>query len=298
MRFDSYHPAINFIFFTAMIAAAVAFDQPVFLLLSYLCPFLYSISLNGIKATVFNFALLPFIILFALYYSSYHHFGVTSLAVNFIGNQITLEALIYGLVIGVKSASVLMWFSCVHTIISSDKVVYLFGRIVPKLSLLLSIVLRIVPRIKAYAKTVHMTQMCIGRGMTQGNAPRRIHNFFRIQSIVITWALESFSSTSDAMRSRGYSLKGRTSFSIYRFDNRDRSFVITLFLCFTVLLAGILLDQTHILYNPEIILNRITPLSFMFYATYAFLCLLPMALQLLGEKKFQRLKNKMPEQHL
>ena len=298
MRFDSYHPAINFIFFTAMIAAAVALDQPVFLLLSYICPFLYSISLNGIKAAVFNFALLPFIVLFALYYSGYHHFGVTNIAVNFIGNQITLEALIYGVVIGVKAASVLMWFSCVHTIISSDKVVYLFGRIVPKLSLLLSIILRIVPRVKAYAKTVHMAQKCIGRGMTQGNVPRRIHNFFRIQSIVMTWALESFVSTSDAMRSRGYSLRGRTAFSIYRFDYRDRSCVITLFLCFTILLAGILLDQTHILYNPEILLNRITPLSCMFYAAYMYLGLLPMALQLIGERRFQQLKNKMLEQHL
>ena len=131
MRFDSYHPAINFIFFTAVIAAAAAFDQPVFLLLSYLCPFLYSVSLNGFKAAAFNFALAPLIVLFALYYSGYHHFGVTSLAVNFIGNHITLEALVYGVVIGLKVASVLMWFSCVHTIISSDKVVYLFGRIAP-----------------------------------------------------------------------------------------------------------------------------------------------------------------------
>ena len=298
MRFDSYHPAINFIFFTVMIAAAVALDQPVFLLLSYLCPFIYSILLNGRKAAIFNFILILLIVLFAFFYSGYHHFGVTNLAVNFVGNNITLEALVYGVVIGVKAASVLMWFSCVHTIISSDKVVYLFGRIVPKLSLLLSIILRIVPRVKAYAKTVHMAQKCIGRGITQGNVPRRMHNFFRIQSIVVTWALESFASTSDAMRSRGYSLKGRTAFSIYRFDNRDRSFVITLFLCFTVLLAGILLNQTHILYNPEIILNRITPLSFMFYATYGFLCLLPMALQFLGEKRFQQLKNKTPEQHL
>ena len=153
------------------------------------------------------------------------------------------------------------------------------------------------PRVKAYAKTVHTAQKCIGKGMAQRNLLRRMHNFFRIQSIVVTWALESFVSSSDAMRSRGYSLRGRTAFSIYRFDNRDRSFVITLFFCFTILLAGILLDQTHILYNPEIILNRITPLSFVFYAAYTFLCLLPLALQIACERRFQRLKNKMPEQH-
>jgi energy-coupling factor transport system permease protein len=297
VRFDSYHPAINFIFFTAVIAATAVFDQPVFLFLSYLCPFIYSVTLNGLKAVVFNFVLMPLIVLFAFFYSGYHHFGVTSLVVNFIGNNFTLEALAYGVVIGVKAASVFMWFSCVHTIISSDKVIYLFGRIAPKLSLLLSITLRMMPHIKVYAKTVHTAQKCIGRGMAQGNLLRRMHNFFRIQSIVVTWALENFVSTSDSMRSRGYSLRGRTAFSIYRFDNRDRSFVISLFFCFTVLLAGILFDQTQILYNPEIILNRITPVSFVFYTAYVFLCLLPMVLQLIGERKFQRLKNKMSEQH-
>ena len=125
--------------------------------------------------------------------------------------------------------------------------------------------------------------------MAQGNLPRRIHNFLHIQSIVVTWALENLVSTSDSMRSRGYSLKGRTAFSIYRFDNRDRSFVITLFFCFAVLLAGVLLDQTHILYDPEIVWNRITPPSFAFYGAYAFLCLLPLALQRMGEYRFKRL---------
>lgn len=290
MRFDSYHPAINFLFFTAVIAMAATFNQPVFLLLSYLCSFIYSIVLSGVKSAVFNLVLMPLIVLFALYYASYNHFGVTNLAVNFIGNQITLESLLYGAVIGIKAASILMWLSCVHAIISSDKVIYLFGKITPKLSLLLSITLRMVPRIKTYAKTVHTAQSCIGRGLSQERPLRHIRNFFRIQSIVLTWALENFVSTSDSMRSRGYSLKGRTAFSIYRFDNRDRSFVIALFLCFTMLLAAILLDQTSILYNPEIILNQITTLSLLFYAAYALLCMLPMALQLIGERRFKKLR--------
>lgn len=289
MRFDSYHPAINFIFFAAVITAAITFDQPMFLAVSYICPFIYSIALNGRRSAIFNTVLIPLVALFAFYYSSYNHFGVTNLAVNFIGNQITLESFVFGFVIGIKTASVLMWFSCVHNVISSDKVIYLLGRAFPKLSLFLSILLRMVPRIKAYAKKVNTAQKCIRKGMNQENIFRRIYNFFRIQSIVVTWVLESFVTTSDSMRSRGCSLRGRTAFSIYRFDNRDRSFVIVLFFCFTVLVMGILLDQTHILYNPEIILNRITPLSYVFLATYVFLCLLPLGLQIAGEYRFKRL---------
>ena len=90
------------------------------------------------------------------------------------------------------------------------------------------------------------------------------------------------------MKCRGYSLKGRTAFSIYRFDNRDRSFVIVVFACLVLQWMAVLLDQTDIYYNPRIILNRITPFSCLFYLSYAVFLLLPMGLQIAGEWKFRR----------
>ena len=291
MRFDSYHPAINFIFFGAALAMTVFFNHPVFLVISYLTSFAYSVKLSGRKTVVFNLILIPLMAAWALWYSSYNHFGVTELSVNLIGNTVTVESLVYGGVIAVIAASVIMWFSCIHTIISTDKVIYLFGKVSPRFSLYFSILLRMVPHIKARAKKISAAQRCIGRGARQGNLFRRMHNFFRIMSIIITWTLESFAETSDSMRSRGYTLKGRTAFSIYRFDNRDRSFVTGIFWCLIVILMGVLLDQTRILYNPEIIMNRITPVSIIFYAAYAAVCLLPMALQMAGEYRFKKLRE-------
>ena len=95
-----------------------------------------------------------------------------------------------------------------------------------------------------------------------------------------------------SMKSRGYSLRGRTAFSIYRFDNRDRSFVVMIFLCLTFVASAILLDQTEIYYNPEIIMNPVTPMSFVFYVAYAVLLLLPMGLQIAGEIRYKRKKIK------
>ena len=288
MRFDSYHPAISFIFFVTVLACATAFDQPVFLALSFLCPFAYSLKLNGGRAMAFNLALLPLIALYAAFYASYHHFGLTVLATNAIGNQITLEALTYGLVLGVTAASVLIWFSCIFAVVSSDQIIYLFGRVASKLSLFLSILLRLVPRIKERARRIHAAQRCVGRGVGQGNPLQRLRNLLRVASITLTWLLESLVELSDAMRSRGYTLKGRTAYSIYRFDHRDRGLVIVLFTGITVLLMAYLLGQTHILYNPEIQLNRLTPLSYAFHLAYAVFCLLPLGLQLHSEWHFRR----------
>ena len=283
MRFDSYHPTINFIFFTSVITFTIGFRHPVFLAISYAAGFIYSIKLNGKKALIFNMALIPLIAIYTAFYASYNHFGVTSLKENFIGNMITLEALVYGAVIGVVIAGVIMWFSCVHAVFTADKIIYLLGRISPRLSLFLSILLRMVPRIKDRARRINNAQRAVGRGTNQGNILCRGKNAIRLVSIVITWTLENMIETSDSMRSRGYALKGRTAFSIYRFNNRDRSFVIALFCAITVVLAGFALDQAKILYDPQIVMNPVTPLSYAFYAAFAFFCLLPMMLQVAGE---------------
>ena len=291
MSFEAYHPAINLIYFVSVIAAAILFQHPAYLAIAYVCSFAYSVKLGKLRALIFNLCLIPAMAVWTAWYASYHHFGVTVLTHNFIGNEITLESVVYGGVIGIVAASVLMWMSCVHRVFSTDKIVYLFGRVSPRLSLMLAILLRAVPRIKAQGRKIALAQKCIGRGVNQGNVFRRMLNALRIASMLITWTAENFVATADSMRCRGYTLRGRTAFSIYRFDNRDRSFVIAIFICLTFLLTGDLFDQTNIHYNPRIIMNRVTSLSYIFYLGYAVLCVLPMVLEIAGEIRFARLRK-------
>ena len=107
-------------------------------------------------------------------------------------------------------------------------------------------------------------------------------------SILITWTLESFIESGFSMKSRGCSLRGRTAYSIYRFDNRDRSLVVVLVACLGGLAAALMLDQTRVYYDPEIIWNRVTFWSYVFYGIYGAFLLLPMGLELSGKWRFQR----------
>lgn len=294
MKFDSYHPMINLIYFVAAIGLTLSFNHPAFVAIAYVSAFAYSVKLNGKRALVFNICLIPLALISAGWYAYYNHFGVTNLRQNFAGNEITLEALVYGVVISFTAATVIMFMSCLFAVFSSDKVVYLFGRISPKLSLFLSILLRTVPRVKAYAGRINTAQKGMGRSPSQGNLFQRLKNSVRLLSTLITWTLENFVESSQSMKCRGFSLKGRTAFSIYRFDNRDRSFVVTIFLLLTLVGMGWALNQTRIYYDPTIIMNPTTALSYIFYAAYALLLLLPMILQIAGEIKFKRLNTEMP----
>lgn len=291
MKFDSYHPMINFIYFTAAIACTISFKHPVFLGIALFCAFVYSVKLGGIKMLLLNvlFILLGF--LYALRYASYEHFGVTVLMLNMIDNQITLESLVFGFVNGMIFATVCMWCCCIFMLITADKIVYLFGRISPKLSLFLSILLRTVPRAKVRAKRIEISREGIGKGIVQGNLWERFLHLLSLISILITWTMEDFVESSNSMKSRGYSLRGRTAFSIYRFDNRDRSLVIVFFWCLTIIGMGILFNQTTMYFDPMLIMNPITSLSYVFYTVYALFLLLPMGLQIVGEYRFEKLRT-------
>lgn len=291
MGFEACHPAVNLIFFVAVIFGVLSFQHPVFLGISFVCAVAYSIKRNGAKALVFDLCLLPCIVAFALYYSSFNHFGMTVLQQNLIGNNMTVESLVYGIVLGTVVAGAIMWMSCVYSVFTSDKVVYLFGKVSPRLSLFLAILLRMVPRIKAEAKRIHTARKGLGKGIDQGNFWERLKNGIHIFSMLISWTIGSLATASDSMRSRGSNLRGRTAFSIYRFDNRDRAFVIALFACLTLTAMALLLGLTDMVYDPLIIWKPITGGKRLLCAGYAALCLMPLALEVWTQVRFRLLRE-------
>ena len=267
MEFARYHPAINLLYFTAVLTGTILFRQPVFLCLSYVCAFLYLLKLRGLRALIPGLGLLPLALLYALWYGSYHHFGLTVLGVNFIGNQVTLESFLCGGTWAMVCVAAVLWMGCVHAVFTTDKIVYLLGRVSPHLSLYLSILLRTVPRLNKQRQRIELAQRGIGRGKGQGNIFQRMRNALRRGSILLTWLIEGIVTT------------------------YDRSFVIGLCSLICVLLMALLLDQTMIRFAPQVVVMPITPMSCLFYAAWAALCLLPPVLELLGARRFRHLKQ-------
>lgn len=295
MGFSSCHPAVSFLYFACVIAAALGLRHPVYLTIALGSSLAYAVKLKRGRGAMLGLILLPCAAAFALWYASVHHFGVTVLRQNFVDNNITLEALVSGSALGLSVAAALLWLSCVHEVFTADKVVYLFGRVSPRLSLFLSILLRMVPRIGRQARKLNTARCGIGRGVNQGNVLQRMGSALKIFSMLITWTIEMLTGASDSMRSRGSALRGRTAFSIYRFDNRDRAYVIAQCALMTALGMGVLLRQSYVRYNPVIRLPRTTPLSFVFYLAYALLCLSPLILDEFTEWRFRRARRNLKE---
>ena len=106
-----------------------------------------------------------------------------------------------------------------------------------------------------------------------------LENLFKAFSIIITWSLENVVDISNSMKNRGIMLKKRSTYSIYRFENRDRILVVFIFILLTAHIMAMLLNQTKILYNPSIIMSKPTIISLLFYICYLIFLLLPIIVE-------------------
>ena len=229
--FESYHPIILFFYFFSMIFVTMFTTNPILLVISFVGSILFCWMLIGTNEMLksLGYSLIMMLIM-AITNPLFVHRGETILFfMN--GNPITLEAILYGLNISLMIIAVFYWFKCYNLVMTSDKVIYLFGRMIPKLSLLISMVINYVPKFKRRYHEIDDAQKALGF-YSQESYIDKIKSKFRILSILVTWSLENSVEMADSMRSRGYGLKGRSSYSIFKWTVRD-----TLMMCITLLLS-------------------------------------------------------------
>jgi len=295
--FSSYHPIISFLYFGLVLVFSMCFMHPICLAVSLSAALAYSIYLRGRKAVRLSLRyLLPMALLAAVINPAFNHEGATLLTYLPSGNPLTLESITYGFAAAAMLASVVAWFSCYNEVMTSDKFVYLFGRVIPALSLVLSMTLRFVPKFSAQIKTVSEAQRCIGRDVSDGSILRRARNGITILSIMITWSLENAIETADSMKSRGYGLPGRTAFSIYRFDSRDKNALCWLGFCGVYILSGWMAGGFYWRYYPTMKGVALTPFTLSFPLAYLALCLTPVFLNVREERVWCALRGKETEE--
>ena len=291
--FSGYHPIINFLYYALVLLFSMCLMHPVYLIISLVGALAYDIYLKGRKAMRFAvMGLLPMAVLAALVNPAYNHEGATILTYLPSGNPLTLESMLYGVAAAVMLASVILCFSSYNEVMTSDKFVYLFGRVIPALSLVLSMALRFIPKFKSQMDVVAEAQSCIGRDTKTGSVFQRVGNAVKIFSIMVTWSLENAIETADSMRSRGYGLPGRTAFSIYRFDDRDKTALAWLIFCGAYILSGWLAGGMYFRYYPTVKTVTWTPLTISFMFVYLALVLTPVILDRKEDRQWQSLQSK------
>lgn len=214
--FARRHPSVNFIFFVFVLLLTMLTEHPAIALTSLLCAVCFALYCVGGRRLLRQLRLIvPLMLLAGLLNPLTSHLGETVLFRFPWGSVCTLEAVLYGIFAAIRLASVLFWFVCWNSVITSDKFLYLFGGVFPSLSLTLCMGLRFVPRLLHRMREVSQAQKCLHA------EAKGLRHAGRVVSITVTWALESALDTANSMKSRGYGLRGRTAYSPFRFGAED-----------------------------------------------------------------------------
>ena len=288
--FSDYHPFINLLYFSLVIGFSLVLTHPLAQAISLCCAVIYAVSINGKKSVLFLLKYcLPMVIITAFVNPAFNHEGKTMLLYFPNGNPLTLESILYGFSAGAMIITLIMWFSSFSRVMTTDKFIYLFGKVIPALSLVLSMSLRFVPKFKSQMMIVTDAQKSLGRDVSNGSILQRTKTAIHIFSIMITWSLENAIETADSMKSRGYGLKGRTAFSIYSFQERDKYALIWLSFCGLFLVAGTILDAFGFRYFPDIRYAAFDMTTIPFYCVFTALSITPVILNYKEEKKWEAL---------
>ncbi|MEA4965724.1 MAG: energy-coupling factor transporter transmembrane component T [Oscillospiraceae bacterium] len=290
--FSSFHPLVGFLYFLLVLLLSMFFFNPVCLVVSLFSAVTYAIYLGGTKTARFQLrVLLPLMLLTAVLNPVFNHEGATILTYLPNGNPLTLEAIAYGAAASVMLAAVVTWFFCLNQVMTSDKFIYLFGRIIPALSLLLSMTLRFVPRFSAQMKAVAAARRAACPAQEGRNLLQKAKQGLAVFSITVTWALENSIETADSMKCRGYGLSGRTAYSIYRLTPRDLVALAVLFAAGAYVVLGSALGGISFQYYP-VLSGRLTgAYSISIFFCYLLLCLLPMLINVCEDLKWNSLTS-------
>ena len=219
--FSKRHPAVNFLFFAGAIVLTVVIQHPAYLLAGIVTGLAYYLLLNSIKSIKRVLGLLPMFLLLTAINPLFNTLGATPLF--YIGGRpYTLEALLYGAALASVFVIMMLWFGCYNKVMTADKFTSLFGSLIPSISLLLVMILRMIPNFIRKTQQIIGARKSVGKGAGEAaTAKEKLGDGLTVLGALTSWALEGSVITGDSMRARGYGCTKRTSFMIYRMKVAD-----------------------------------------------------------------------------
>lgn len=247
MTFHTFHPAIAALYYLLLIIMGLATKNPLVIGIVLLGVIMHFAVVYSIKETVTNcIYYLFFTLLIVLVSGAFKHNGVTPL---FFWNEqaVTKESLVWGAIIGI--ASMFISFLCKNLMknLPMDRLLYLCRRIWPLFGIYLSLAARFIPTFKKRLSLMNAAQKSIGYYATASFFDK-LNGYVKTYYECASWSFEQCFHKSDAMKNRGFHLKGKTAFIFYKWRRIDTVFTIILFALFSIFLFYF--EQSQFYYFP------------------------------------------------
>lgn len=222
--FDLFHPVVALAYFGALLVLGMAALQPVYVLVTFVAALAYSVVLRGVRATARTLAWqVPLVVVITLANPLFSASGSTELFRIGV-RAFYLESFAFGACMGLMLASMLLVLSNASHVLTSDKVLALFGNVAPTVGLMLSMTARLVPQFARRGSDISAVQRACTAARVNGEEGKRelLRDNLRLTSVLMGWSMEDSLDTASAMKARGWGAGARrTTYARYRFRRSD-----------------------------------------------------------------------------
>lgn len=279
-EFMRCHPITNLIYYLLVIGFSVTVMHPTHLLASLAGCLAFYGCINGTKKTLKMLGVVIMLVIFtAIFNALFNHAGETVLLRFQNGNALTKESITFGAVSGIMLGCVFIWFLTLTKVITSEKLMYIFGGVIPGISLLISMILKFIPEMREKIKKISDARDALG---IKESKLKRAKNIFRV---LVTTSLEDGIVTADSMKARLYGNSRRTNYSNYKFLKKDIALIVLMFILGGVTLWSIIWGSAKATYFPRV---DISQLEFVPFIVFCILVILPVIFEVWEGLKWKK----------
>jgi energy-coupling factor transport system permease protein len=166
--------------------------------------------------------------------------------------KITLEAIVFGIVMGLKLISILLIFVLYGALIDIDDSFGFFSKYAHRLTLTLSMTTNIIHRLRLEIMRVKDVMVLRGAKLNEKNIFKRVKAYYPILKVVLMSSLEGSLNRAEALYSRGYGKGKRTLYSKLVIRPIDYILSTLSLIFFGLFIYGVFTDKGSYSYYPRL----------------------------------------------
>ena len=268
------NPYIVVIYYVLVMVLGILVKHPLHLAVLFLCGIVVAVMVAGLRVTArtigYGLIMSALIVLINPLVSKE---GVTRI-VEWGEFYITLESVVYGAVSALMLMTVFVWFVSWNVIMTGDKYIYTLGRVLPSVSLLISLILRLIPELEREyndIKTSIYSMRLYDVSRLRGRFSLSVHAL----RVLIAHSIETSALRADSMEARGYGIAHRSCYLGYKWRVGDTIFITLTLLLGGMAIAGHVLHHSYASFYPIINVDMSGTYTFVSFAVIALYGLVP-----------------------
>ena len=288
--FKDHNPVTVTFYYMAVAVIAMFTMNPILHFIAFLAGFVQFSMQKVNRKTGTHLFFIALGLILALIRPLFSHNGATVLFV-INDNPITLESFVFGINSAVMVVGVLYIFRVFSNIMTSDRLLYLFGRLSPKAALIVTMGLRYIPLLREKNREIHNAQTSIGINRDD-NAIDRIKGRLNVFSATVSWGLENGIVTADSMAARGSGSSRRTQFSRFIFTRSDIIQISLTAVLIAPTIAALATGRYDTVFYPHFVMAESSVPGIIGYITFAILAAVPVVTDITESIRWKCLVSK------